>query len=329
MKLMNLKEEFKARLISALSEDTYKVSHSGHPDAGTDSSLSHLAPGKTYVNHVTKYRDSAIKTAAMLKKNGFSGVQIHKNGEVLSESIVSDAHNSKMAELTKQGYKPHSLGHETGVGVESHIMKHGETGKKIHVKTWRKSNSDVGQKVEPLNEAFKSKIRRVKEEITVEKDTLEEGKMGELSADIGDHMDKHIANYRKVGGAESLMAHAAKATHKIATMHGIEHKHAEKFVSDYIDSKLHEGTMNESDNDSLTENIKQRLLETKTSYADKSFDEWHSKAKGYSQNPQKVVKVSDTLYHRVTGAGEIAGMYDTKNSKNRWLKSFNVGRGPG
>jgi hypothetical protein len=53
-------------------------------------------------------------------------------------------------------------------------------------------------------------------------------------------MDKHISNYKRVGGAESLMAHAARATPKIAKLHGIEHKHAEKFVSDYIDSKLHE-----------------------------------------------------------------------------------------
>ena len=74
---------------------------------------------------------------------------------------------------------------------------------------------------------------------------LDEGKMSELASDIGDHMDKHISNYKRAGGAEALMAHAAKASHKIAKMHGIEHKHAEKFVSDYIEGRLNEETLEE------------------------------------------------------------------------------------
>jgi len=365
---MELKDKVKAKLIESLNEDVYKVEHEGHPDADKIKELSHLKPGKKYCNHITKYPDSAKKAAAMLKKNGFQGVKIYKNWQVmegvelpeveLDESIVTKAHDAKYDELMKKGYKPHSLGPKSAPGAQSHVLKHKDTGEKIHLHTWQKSISDVGQKVETLKEAIRAKIipthmssgkpnpnhpkyaehkaaydaakaaepkkpraarpgkpvdssdsklhsaledhlggsfehfegplkhYTTKEghpaaKMTVthsykasdfgyEHDTedmaethhvtavrkggkyeiyhrsmregveLDEGKMSEIASDIGDHMDKHIANYKRVGGAESLMSHAARATPKIAKLHGIEHKHAEKFVSDYIDSKLHE-----------------------------------------------------------------------------------------
>jgi hypothetical protein len=70
---------------------------------------------------------------------------------------------------------------------------------------------------------------------------LDEGKMGELHASIGQHMDKHIGKYKKMGGAEALMSHADHAAKSISTMHKIPLEHAHKFVAGYIDSHLSEG----------------------------------------------------------------------------------------
>lgn len=224
-----------------------------------------------------------------------------KTNESIDEGFVQDAHDAKMAELKTKGYKHHGLGPETGVGVESHIMVHPDTKEKIHIKTWKKSNSEHGQKVESIKEdrtmktykdlseatfrvdheghpdaatnkelghlkpgktytnhvtkyedSARKTVKMLKDKgfvgvkaykngkLMEEVESIDEGKMSELSADIGQHMDKHITNYKKIGGGESLMSHAAKASGKIAKLHGIEHKHAEKFVSDYIDSKLNE-----------------------------------------------------------------------------------------
>lgn len=71
---------------------------------------------------------------------------------------------------------------------------------------------------------------------------LQEGKMGQIHADIGEHLDKHIADYKAHGGAEHLGAKTVKAAGHIAKLHGIEQKHAQKFVNDYVDSKLKEET---------------------------------------------------------------------------------------
>jgi hypothetical protein len=74
---------------------------------------------------------------------------------------------------------------------------------------------------------------------------LTEGKMGQLSADIGQHIDKHVDEYKKTGGAEHLMSKIDHTTKHIAKLHGLEHKHAQKFVSDYVEKKLHEEKIEE------------------------------------------------------------------------------------
>lgn len=83
---------------------------------------------------------------------------------------------------------------------------------------------------------FKSVRQHINESVNL----LTEGKMNELSVDIGDHMDKHIANYKKFGGAEDLMSKAGTAASKIAKQHKLKLQHAHGFVRDYIESKLHE-----------------------------------------------------------------------------------------
>lgn len=69
---------------------------------------------------------------------------------------------------------------------------------------------------------------------------LNEGKMGQIHADIGEKLDKHIADYKTHGGAEHLGAKTVKTAGHIAKLHGIEQKHAQKFVNDYVESKLKE-----------------------------------------------------------------------------------------
>lgn len=69
-----------------------------------------------------------------------------------------------------------------------------------------------------------------------------ESRMSELHATCGQHMDKHIGEYKKNGGAEALMSKARTAAARVATAHKIKQHHAQKFVNDYIDSKLREDT---------------------------------------------------------------------------------------
>jgi len=87
------------------------------------------------------------------------------------------------------------------------------------------------------------KFKDIKFHFTEAAGQLTEGKMNELSVDIGDHMDKHISNYKKFGGAEDLMAKAHSASKKIAKLHKIKPEHAHRFVRDYIESSLSEAVV--------------------------------------------------------------------------------------
>jgi hypothetical protein len=72
---------------------------------------------------------------------------------------------------------------------------------------------------------------------------LDEGKMADLHADISQHLDPHIDEYKKNGGAEHLMGKAGHVTKKIAGLHNLSHEHAKYFVHQYLDSKLTEDTL--------------------------------------------------------------------------------------
>lgn len=273
--LKSLKEE------TMLSEDVYKVEHEGHPDAEGHPLYKHLPTGKKYTNHITKFPASAKKHEEMLKKAGFKGVKVYKNWKLMEDVELDESNltpSSIKVKIIKNGNK-HELTirqpNRKVTGYHKSFDSREDAEKFVHMK-W---GNDALQEETELDEskdpfagtpwsAKKTKEKllndvkkrigmnkpETKEPKSVVKDgkrvfesvDLEEGKMAELHADIGDHMDKHIANYKKVGGAEALMAHAAKATPKIAKMHGIEHKHAEKFVSDYIESKLNEETLAEA-----------------------------------------------------------------------------------
>jgi hypothetical protein len=70
--------------------------------------------------------------------------------------------------------------------------------------------------------------------------TIGEGKMAELHASLSQHLDKHVAEYKRAGGAESLGHKSTVAAQKISKEHGIAAHHAQKFVNDYIEHKLKE-----------------------------------------------------------------------------------------
>lgn len=70
--------------------------------------------------------------------------------------------------------------------------------------------------------------------------TIGEGKMAELHASLSRHLDKHVAEYKRAGGAESLGHKSTVAAQKISKEHGIASHHAQKFVNDYIENKLKE-----------------------------------------------------------------------------------------
>ena len=69
---------------------------------------------------------------------------------------------------------------------------------------------------------------------------LDEGKMAQLHADIKDHLGKHVANYKKMGGAEHLGNKTVEVAKKIAKLHNISHEAAQKHVNDYVDQNLKE-----------------------------------------------------------------------------------------
>lgn len=75
-----------------IQESTYKVSHKGHSTISSKDGTRLLFPvnGKEYVNHITKYPESAKKTADILRKKGFKDVAISKDGKLIEESELEE-----------------------------------------------------------------------------------------------------------------------------------------------------------------------------------------------------------------------------------------------
>jgi hypothetical protein len=97
---------------------------------------------------------------------------------------------------------------------------------------------DIHKVKSRLQGVQKATSRLAKEEV----EQIEEGKMGELHADLSDHLDKHIDNYKKVGGADHLGHKTTQVATKIAKLHNIQQHHAQKFVNDYVENRLKEST---------------------------------------------------------------------------------------
>lgn len=117
------------------------------------------------------------------------------------------------------------------------LQKHGE--KKLPTKMYGASSDDVKK--------------------------LDEGKMAQLHADIEDHLGKHVANYKKMGGAEHLGNKTVEVAKKIAKLHNISHQAAQKHVNDYVDQNLKESdaswaaSMEKKKEDRLTDKDKGTL----------------------------------------------------------------------
>jgi hypothetical protein len=121
----------------------------------------------------------------------------------------------------------------------------------------------------------------VKEDISID-----EGKMAELHASLSQHLDKHVAEYRRAGGAESLGHKSTVAAGKISKEHGIAPHHAQKFVNDYIENKLKE-SMKE---DIAAEHVREEK-ETKQEYQAKKKEQL--KKYDWIQNLYKNAKKKD------------------------------------
>ena len=121
----------------------------------------------------------------------------------------------------------------------------------------------------------------VKEDISID-----EGKMAELHASLSQHLDKHVAEYKRAGGAESLGHKSTVAAGKISKEHGIAPHHAQKFVNDYIENKLKE-SMKE---DIAAEHVREEK-ETKQEYQAKKKEQL--KKYDWIQNLYKNAKKKD------------------------------------
>ena len=118
---------------------------------------------------------------------------------------------------------------------------HGDYQAKSKVLQDLSMNKDVDQKaVQQRKLDLDKEYSKFKEEVD-----LQEGKMGQIAADIDDHLGKHLDHYKKVGGAEHFASQVSKTHDHIAKLHGLEKKHAVSLVNSYVDSKLNEETLNE------------------------------------------------------------------------------------
>lgn len=144
----------------------------------------------------------------------------------LDKSTIASYAKKSAAELPK--HQANATIKHTGPIANAHAGKHPKTGESpIQWDDRKVKNRGAG-------------IARAVDKLAKEEVELDEGKMGQLSADIGSHIDKHVSDYKAHGGAEHLMSKIDNTAKKIATQHGLEHKHAHKFVSDYVEKKLHE-----------------------------------------------------------------------------------------
>lgn len=188
----------------------------------------------------------------------------------------SGVHPASVEELASK------LGHKVKPGLwqddkDTHTTYHPETG--AHTTHQGKGLLYLGQpkKNRAGAQAHKDYAQGRDPSARYESYELDESHMSELHATISDHMDKHIASYKKMGGAEALMGHADTAAKNVAKMHNIPDHHAKKFVNDYIDSKLTEETSSE-----LSENISSAVMlkMLKKQLTDGGYEHTHSSLAG-------------------------------------------------
>lgn len=189
-------------------------------------------------------KDSAILDAIRAKKE--------KEQKAMGEEVELQEGKKKdpleivdhiYSKYKKQSVLPHYDDHEAVKQTVKHHQSKGASAEEISSavhNTLTKRMNKTGYNLErsKTREAFKQAFKHhLGEEVE-----LEEGKMGQIHADIEDHLGKHLADYKAHGGAEHFGAKTVKTAQHISKLHGIEQKHAQGLVNQYVDSKLKEET---------------------------------------------------------------------------------------
>lgn len=270
------KKGYKSHVKEETELTEWSVKHDGvdadHPNA----KLFHGK--KDVINHLTKYKDSAEKRAKLLKDKGFKNVRIEESvwdgvTKAYPETKPKDAAKEKQIRANKdaaildairakkekeqkamdegsdhdpyydaqENKKSAEAAHKQGDHFAYHLhmsdhhsnMAHWSSNRgRYHVADQHQAKADQHH-----DWAMQHKNGVRKEEVE-----LQEGKMGQIHADIEDHLGKHLADYKAHGGAEHFGAKTVKTAQHISKLHGIEQKHAQGLVNQYVDSKLKEET---------------------------------------------------------------------------------------
>jgi hypothetical protein len=157
----------------------------------------------------------------------------HQFEEVQTEQTATSKHTPteiKKHELEKKAHKQKEIG-------------------SVGAKPWNQPNYNLSIKA---RQAAADRLN--KEEVQID-----EGKMGELHDTISRHVDKHISDFKSGHTGMDQFGSKVLAAHKaVAKEHGLEHKHAAKFVNDYVDSKLNEEVVSEADKHSFIGKIRRK-----------------------------------------------------------------------
>ena len=232
------------------------VKHDGvdanHPDETTRKLFSGK---KDVINHLTKYKDSAEKRAKLLQGKGFKNVRIEEtvlnpldpHGDYKEKSkVLHQLSLDKQVDQKEVQQRKLDLDKEYSKLKESNIWKGWS---KAYPETKPKDPEKEKQIRVNKDSAILDAIRAKKEKeqkAMGEEVELQEGKMGQIHADIEDHLGKHLADYKAHGGAEHFANKVLKTHDHIAKLHGLEKKHAVSLVNNYVDSRINEETNEQS-----------------------------------------------------------------------------------
>lgn len=189
-----------------------------------------------YISTVANYLTAEMNEETSWSKTGKEATH-RETGEKTYEYHQVDKEGKPTGKREYRNAQGKPMGEE--VELEENLSKMSTDKLKKH---WDSHKNQTG-----ASPVFAAQLKRVGQELAKRKalnkeevEQIEEGKMGELHADLSDHLDKHIDNYKKVGGADHLGHKTTQVATKIAKMHGIQQHHAQKFVNDYVENRLKE-----------------------------------------------------------------------------------------
>lgn len=180
----------------------------------------------------------------------------HQFEEVQNEQTATEKHTPteiKAHELQKKTHKHNEIG-----AVKSEAWDQPDYEQSIKNRQAEADKKAKEQSKEGVNKLLAKYRERNKKEHHVEEVELEEGKMGDLAGEIGRHLDKHIDDYKTHGGAEHLGYKTIDTAKKLVKSHGLHPDHAQKFVNDYVEKRLHEEQLDEISTHTLNKAIHKR-----------------------------------------------------------------------